>query len=452
MESVILHSNKVWVSEREHDPDALFLDIALCDFSINENGVAIDRDHIDEWLATIIDEPIVGKILYTPAGDKDFSGHNAKIVVRHDENGVEYKHLEFDTSAFGTIIDARIENVEEAECIVVTAKIWTRFYDAAQIILSRVESGTLHTSWEIIIEQADQRTVDGRVARFIEAGRFIGHCLLGRHVAPAYPCSGVLSVAEKDGDDELVDAILSDLCAMADKEENMEINEIVEPVVEQLEEASLTDWDLRRKINDACKAKINNWCWVSFMFPEEHVVWCEYEGRASELDYLAFTYAVENDEVSVSEPTEVKLTVSVAEINDTIASLNEALAQANSKMEELNATIANLEPYRVAHEQAEAERIRKEHEEAVAELRKFVVDSKRFTEEEMESEEISSMIENLDKAGIHAIIADRLVAEMRDGQKAEFSAVEITEGVTVDLMAFQSETDYVKSVRDFLRA
>ena len=80
--------------------------------------------------------------------------------------------------------------------------------------------------------------------------------------------------------------------------------------------AQLTTYDLRKKITDACRAKVDKYCWVSYMFPNEKEVWCEYEGAETELDYAKFTYEVgEGDVITVSDPEYVKLTVSVAEIN-----------------------------------------------------------------------------------------------------------------------------------------
>ena len=73
----------------------------------------------------------------------------------------------------------------------------------------------------------------------------------------------------------------------------------------------MTEQDLRNKIRAACRAKLDKWCWLSFHFPVEHVVWCEYDGRDSELDYVMFTYEVVDDVVVVGEPEYVTLAVNV---------------------------------------------------------------------------------------------------------------------------------------------
>ena len=76
--------------------------------------------------------------------------------------------------------------------------------------------------------------------------------------------------------------------------------------------AQLTVIDLRHKLEKACREKLKKWCYVDFFFPNEKEVWCEYEGAESQLDFVRFTYTVdENDNIVVSEPEYVKLTVKI---------------------------------------------------------------------------------------------------------------------------------------------
>src|SRR5690606_22453229 len=162
---------------------------------------------------------------------------------------------------------------------------------------------------------------------------FIGHCLLGKGVTPAYDSSGLLEVASKGEDVELSDALSQDILESLhinsiEKEEKIlskkKIIETSEPNVNNtvhesknnvddtstpkennLQISALTEWDLRKKIMEACRVKLDKWCWVAFHFPVDKTVWVEVDGRETELDYVLFTYEVENDEVTVSEPENV---------------------------------------------------------------------------------------------------------------------------------------------------
>ena len=110
---------------------------------------------------------------------------------------------------------------------------------------------------------------------------------------------------------------------------------------ESTETSALTSYDLRRKLSEECRKKVDDWCWVTYLFPEEKEVWCEYDGD-SELDYLKFTYTVENDEVSVSDPEKVTLTVSVKDINSTVSEYEKTIAEKDDLIVKASSEITSL--------------------------------------------------------------------------------------------------------------
>ena len=167
-----------------------------------------------------------------------------------------------------------------------------------------------------------------------------------------------------------------------------------------------------------------------------------------ELSYVKFNYTVNGDEVEIDDGEEIKLVVSIAEVNARVAELNEALASANNTINAQKDELNALASYRDAFEQAEAERVAREHEAAVAEMRQYCVDSGRFTNEELDGEELSALIENLDKASINTMIAERLIAEMRN-QKPEPEVATVS-GVKVTLEAEEKSDDKVAKFRSFL--
>ena len=493
MDHITLYSSQVYLAEDNSNPDSYIAKFIICDFGRNKNGVSLNRDGIEDWLATLKNKPLVGKIKMKYDGTYDFTGHNMKLVNKIDEDGNKYQEVEFDTDAFGTFFDVSIETINDQEVIVASCEIWKRFTKACEIIVSRIKDGTLHTSWEIAIEKSHQGIVDGLMTKIIDVGRFIGHCLLGKQVSPAYDSSGLLEIASTNYDVEFAEALSQDIISQGldknnqEKEENIlnkdenitvsseenveEINtdevstnentdaESVEESVDtenseeinkekdgedkedtddkediddnddseckkkkssvSTETSSLTEYDLRVKITHACREKFRDWCWVSFMFPEERVVWCTYDGD-SELDYLKFTYTVENDEVSVSDPEKVTLTVSVKDINSTVSEYEKTIAEkddlivkASSEITSLKSENTELSQYKEKFTQMEQEKVAAELAQKKEDLIASVIKSGQITREEIEaSEEFSGYVDNLDKKSLMAIVGERLSASV----------------------------------------
>ena len=197
------------------------------------------------------------------------------------------------------------------------------------------------------------------------------------------------------------------------------------------ETSSLTEYDLRVKITQACREKFRDWCWVSFMFPEERVVWCTYDGD-SELDYLKFTYTVENDEVSVSDPVKVTLNVSVKDINSTVSEYEKTIAEkddliinASSEIAELKAQNTELSQYKEKFTQIEQEKAEAELAQKKEDLIASVVKSGQITREEIEaSDELQGYVNCLDKKSLMAIVGERLSASINDKQENDIETSE----------------------------
>ena len=193
---------------------------------------------------------------------------------------------------------------------------------------------------------------------------------------------------------------------------------------ESTETSALTSYDLRRKLSEECRKKVDDWCWVTYLFPEEKEVWCEYDGD-SELDYLKFTYTVENDEVSVSDPEKVTLTVSVKDINSTVSEYEKTIAEkddlivkASSEITSLKSENTELSQYKEKFTQMEQEKVAAELAQKKEDLIASVIKSGQITREEIEaSEEFSGYVDNLDKKSLMAIVGERLSASV--GSKTE---------------------------------
>lgn len=494
MESITLYSSDVTISEKEGHPDSYFAKFIICDFSRNGNGVSIDRDTAESWISTLKNKPLVGKIQMRYDGSYDFSGHNVKKVVKTDSNGEKYETIEFDTSAFGSFTDVAIENIDGTDYITAECEIWKRFTKACEIILSRVNDSTLHTSWEINVEKSQKKIVNGLMTKVIEAGRFIGHCLLAKDIQPAYDCSGLVEIASTNYEDvELSNALSHDLvCCGLDintdvKEDNMgkvkndeikenedstiisenstenqdsvcedkkkESEESKETSANESENSSLTTWDLRIKIEEECR-KVYRWFWISFMFPVEGYVLGKTDDEGeNELDYVKFTYVVNDDgSVSVGDPEMVSLVVSVSQINSEISSKNEAIISANSEIQRLAAENEKLMSYKERCEKEDADKEASELLEKKEKLKAYALSSKQITKAELETDEFKTIISELNEAKLKSIVADRVVASLTSGKgfKVETSEMETIQTPKANIAEVEEVIDYKDAIKLFL--
>lgn len=504
MSKEYFYSRNICCSEITEHPDHYLAKFVICDFSVNGNQVALNRDTIESWMSTLVGNPLVGKLVVAPKGELDFSGHNMKVVTRKDDDGNEYKTAEFDTDAFGSFQSVGIEKIDDTDFIVASCKIWKRYPKACATILRRIESGTLNTSWEIDVLKAHKGIVGGRIAKIIDDGVFTAHCLLGANVEPAYKCSKLLEVAETDFGLELANAYIEDTKEISNIEsnekeaKNLELNKDketqtaqvenptkteqaektatesttepttpAEPDVQTSEEggeptpptepetgtepagesdptpetSSLTGRDLYMKLEDAV-SKISSDYYMTDMFPEDHTIWCKKRGYMNELDYIMFPYTVEDDEVSLGEPQNITLTVSISDVNTKIAELNNTIASLNTELQSAKEEVASLAPYKDQAEKAEAEKAAAELAQKKENLRQYALSSKMITEAEVsEGGNYASLIENLDETGIKSVIAERCVEAAKKApaeKKIETSEVHKPESIKLNL----NETKY----------
>lgn len=490
MDNIVFYSDQVYLSENSN-PDSYIAKFIICDFGRNKNGVALDRNTIENWMSTLKNKPLVGKIKMRYDGEYDFTGHNVREVEKVDENGNKYREVEFDTEAFGTFFDVAIETINDKEYIVASCEIWKRFTKACEIIVNRIQEGSLSTSWEISVEKSTQGIIDGLMTKIIQAGRFIGHCLLGKNVSPAYDSSGLLEIASTNYDMEFAEALSKDILSQGlDKEneakeennlqsnietqvaeENVEETVVETPVADttesptetevtenkdETEVSQLTEYDLRKKIREACRAKLDKWCWISFHFPVEKEVWLEVDGRESELDFVRMTYTVENDTITVSDPEDVKLTVSIAEVNTKIAELeaeistkDNAIIKSGEEIAKLKTEISELSPFKEKFEKAEQERIENELKEKKETIISSITKSGLITREEIEtSEELKGYVENLDEKSLKAVLADRYIASLSENntEVSETKTEVETETASTNLDGLEDEQLDVKSI------
>lgn len=483
-ENFILDSKLLEVASYKNYKEATFL-ISVLD-QPDLYGRIIPKDAGKKYASTIIGYPVVAKLKKNIFGQvSDFEGH--AIVEIKAKNGKKKKKFTTTPIGVVMDAWTETREVDgydgEQECILCKTKLWTsRFPEYFKVFDKLWEQGKVQSSWELTATKVE--TIgENKIYRVFE---FIGNCVLGSGHLGAVPGSGVLEYAElEDYETKLAEALGKDIADLdienEDKEdvdlaektkkdtpvedtENKDLKnpetvddseckkkketaecgtkkkktacaevetpvedsaEVEQETKENTETASLTDGDLFRKISEACRKAIDCcWGYVSFWFPEEKTVWYKADNAETSLDYKLFTYEVVDDEVSVSEPQDVKLTVSVSDVNNEIAEKdskigaltaeleikNEAVIKAGEKISKLNVEISELKPYKEAADKAEQKRIDAEIAEAKETLKRNMLKNDLFTEEEIAKPEIAELIEKREEKEINNLIAQRYIA------------------------------------------
>lgn len=499
-ENIVLESRPISIASYTNHKEAVFLISVLGE--PDAYGRIIPEDAGEKYHKTIIGFPIVAKLKKNIFGQaSDFGGH--ELVVTKTKDGK--KKRTFNTMPIGSVIDSWIENREvdgyegEPKCILIKTKLWTsRFPEYFKVFDKLWEEGQIQSSWELTAT----KVVEKGLNKVYKTFEFIGNCVLGSNRTGAVHGAGVVEYAELDNiNTELAEALEKDMAGLdietiqekedfnlaelknetlvedtAEKVKEKETDEVVDETedekkkkeetaacgtgskkkkvktaevseigktVKTTEVASLTDGDLFRKISEACtKAVTCDWGYIFYWFPEEHTVWFKPCNTDSSLDYKLFTYEVTDDEVTVSDPQDVKLTVSVTDVNDVIAEKNEkigaltaelelkdaSIIKAGEKINALNVEISELKPYKEKVDKAEQERIETEIAEHKKTLRANMLKGNLFSEDELESDEIAELIESRNEKEINSLIAERYIAsfDKEDVKSAEYEAEEIS--------------------------
>lgn len=464
--------------------------------NLNNDMLPYD-ENAEEIAKSLINMPVQAHYKVSPDGSPTFGSHE----MHKSKDG----KVSFGTVSIGTHIKTWIEkdnvtindgSIKELPCLFATYRLWKRYPNMIAAARRLFDEGKLYNSWEI---NTYQYLYDNGVRKLIDY-EFLADTLLGYEYAyPSYGTSAnAISMAQvNDNQLMIAEALSQDLLDKNDINDNDEKEEPLlakkndtSPVVENIiasaspdaqtedvtnttptdegnnketpatDSAQLTVWDLKTKVGNACREKLGKWCWVSFMFPNEKEVWCEYDGAESELDYVKFTYEVaEEDTVIVSEPEYVKLTVSIAEVNTKISELekeiqtvkaeldikNDAITRASETIQNLNTQISELTPYK---EQAEVAERKKIEEQITAEkeaLKEKLLKGNLFSETEIAEKSIQDLIEARDVSAINSLIADKFVAsfdvDTKNDNSETVSTAETVVIATANLEFEDAETD-----------
>ena len=490
-ENILLSSKTIDIAESD-----LWLELTnrMCYYDDkNLNNVLLPYKGVEdkalECAKTLINMPVQARYKKI-AGNDNLGSHEMRV----DSDG----DIVFETDSIGTHIDVWIEDTEVTTvsgetkvlpCLYAKKRIWKRNKNLINAIKRLYESENgLGSSWEI--QTLEYSYKDG--VKTLNDYVFLSDCLLGSNVTPAYNgTSKAISLSALDEQELMIaEALTQDMMCqnIQEKEEKtLEIEkenttvsetekENISDNVEQTEEnvsaeisvedsknsvdtvvSELTDNDIYRKASVEINKKLSNdWGYIAFMFPESHEIWYNYGGD-KELDYYKFTYEVNGEDVTVSEPEKVTLTVSVKDINSTVAEYektisekDELIVKASAEITTLKADNAELAEYKQKFTEMEQEKIASELAQKKEDLIASVIKSGQITREEIEkSEELSGYVNELDKKSLMAIIGERLSASVSNETNSgvETSTVKDTH-VATNLN--NEDTDAVSIMRRFL--
>lgn len=488
-ENICLASEIVEISESK---TYLELTSRICYYDdTNSNGVLLPSDSAEEKAQTLLNMPVQAKYRTNILGLPTFSGHE----MYKDENG----NVTFGTESIGTHTEVYIENadvdvrgtIKNLPCLYAKYRIWKRYENMVAAVRRLFSLGKLFGSWEITVSSYEFKDGIKRVTDY----EFLANTLLGyEYASPSYGVDAkAISLSSDENNSLLVaEALSQDILSQgldtenqAKEENNLQNNDVTQIANENVEGtvvtpdaqttdtstennavenkneteiSQLTEYDLRKKIREACRAKLDKWCWISFHFPVDQEVWLEVDGRESELDFVRMTYTVENDTITVSEPENVKLTVSIAEVNTKIAELegqvsakDEAIIQSGEEITRLKTEISELTPFKEKFEQAEQERIANELKEKKDALVSSITKSGLITKEEIESsEDLKGYVDNLDEKSLKAILADRYIASLNENttevSETQTQSETQTETASTNLDGLEDEPLDVKSI------
>lgn len=423
-ERIVLSSQSVALAEYK---TYLLLENRVCYYGApNANGVSLSLETSEQYAQTLVDMPVYAKYVPNMNGDPSFGGHEAYL----DEDG----EVAFDTIAIGvhTSVDVRPDVVETAEgkyetlpCLFATQKIWTRNKNIVAAVKRLFIEGKLYNSWEISYDTC--RYMEGGQKELIDY-TFEGNCFLGvdNFNFPAYgPDAKVISLSDLQKSDAamlVATAAAKDVAEanMNDEEggeqrmnidenivenENAEVNtsnsEVVEEQTDETQEVEASV----EEVVEAEEAEI-----VEASEEDEENAESKEEAPVDEPNEEAEEDSHEKSEESDSATSTIEI------LTDRLAEMAKALRESQEEIERLNSA---LEKYLAA-----------EKETKIAELKKYVQDSGCFSEDEIEGEEISSLISDLNKASLAEMIADRTVEAVRKNsetsEKKSFASVSVS--------------------------
>lgn len=174
------------VNKEVSDKDNRFISVTIdvLHTGLNFNKSIFSKEVVNANIDTIKNTPILGFITEVSDDDKDFKGH--EYVITKDENGIKRKYI---GEAFGVIpescnarwVKKETDSGVEREFLQVDGILWTKFQDAADIMLNDIEKPQSMELYPYDIDGYEDDDGNFVFSKF----SFDGCCILGSSKEPA---------------------------------------------------------------------------------------------------------------------------------------------------------------------------------------------------------------------------------------------------------------------------
>lgn len=374
----------------------------------NANGVQMNYDENSLALAQkLIDQPVQGKYTINSQGEPTFKGHG---LINTDGE------ITFDVANIGIHKDVFIEEstivaadgtTQTLPCLYAKQIVWTLYHNYVAAVKRLYNEGKLHNSW--VITDASYDIIDG--VKHLKDYLFRANTFLGYEYAdPAYGKSAEVIELSGKLNLEMSEALAKDI-----RKGEIELNK---KEIFGLENSTLTVAEFYSKLDEAVqKLNADKWSFVSNLFPNEKIIWCNEEGNGTD-ELTEYSYTLAENEVSVEKVSTIKPAVDLRKINEVLAEKDSMISEKSDGIISLNTTIselkaqnAELSEIQKKYLEIEGERIEAERQENITKLKNTIESTKLFSAEEIETE-FSEMLENLDEVGIKCKIADKITSNL----------------------------------------
>lgn len=434
------------------------LNICILSNDVNYNKAQFTDDFIDGVIAnkeTYIGIPFVVNRSKLESGDYDNLNH-------------ELHNGELKTDQIGSFVDFWKEEIDGANCLMGSIRVFKRFPNTCNAIMELYENGELETSCEVLVREYQEITDDGIRKIHYNDGKnvLIGSCLVSDPAERR--AKATLLIAEAHKKDLAMGGEKMDKKELFNKgheikyhieKSEMSIDNIrdkiynlLNPVDPETEERKyryfiremfqtyviIEDWnesDKLYKVNYTVEdekvslAPESEWIQVEITYQpvnmdlnslvsEKDAEINELNNKLSQLKEELEKMSEQNKDLTQEYEAKIaELQVKVDDLNALVVTEQEAKTALEEKIKELNAQIEELKPYKENFEKAEKEK-------QMAELSAKY--SKLLSEETFKSERVQKAIEELNVAELNSVVVEEVAK-----QKVETASKKSDEVVVV---------------------
>lgn len=244
------------VEEESNDTRFQKVRIYIAHTGENLNNSIFSREVLEDMIPSLVNVPILGYVAKQEDGEKDFRGHEKKVVI--EDNSITVKFM---TSAYGFIPEennAHFEITGGKEWLVADGVLWTRFTDAMSIFDQA--NGSKAQSMEISNADGYQ---DDRGRMVFTKAEFTGLCILGDDTPPAMKGSTISTIfSQGDNLKSMFEEMIAEYSAEkgvnelpTKKKDKDETTSAAEPAVKEQEPAKVPAESKEKATSDSAEIK-----------------------------------------------------------------------------------------------------------------------------------------------------------------------------------------------------